>query len=240
MLTSQKIKLIKSLGLKKNRVKHGLFAVEGEKCVGEFIDSGWGIEALYATDQWSGVGAVRISEKELERISFLKSPNKVLALIKINSQLIDVQGEIVIALDGVSDPGNLGTIIRLADWFGVKHICCSSNVVDCFNPKVVQATMGSLSRVHLHYGNLKDMLTSLDDYELFCTVLDGPPTGTLRNFNKKVIVFGNESHGVSAEIQAICSYTVSIPKHVESKAESLNVAVACGICLSNSFSITVR
>lgn len=235
MLTSQQIKLIKSLGLKKNRVKHALFVVEGEKAVGEFLDSEWAIEALYATDQWSGVGAVCISEKELQRISFLKSPNKVLALIKMKPQLSNVQGNTVIALDGVSDPGNLGTIIRLADWFGVNHICCSSDVVDCYNPKVIQASMGSLARVDLHYGELNAMLSAMVDYDLFCTVLDGEPLSGLGASHKKVIIFGNESQGVSPEIQGICKHKVSIPKHKHSRAESLNVAMACGICLSSSF-----
>ena len=235
MLTNQKIKLIKSLGLKKNRQKHQLFVVEGQKGVDEFIRSGWEIDSLFATNEWLGSGADIISNKQLERISFLKSPNKVLALIKMKDELPPISGDTIIALDGVSDPGNLGTIIRLADWFGVAHICCSTDVVDSFNPKVVQATMGSLSRVHIHYAELSSLLSSLTNYQLFCTVLDGQPMKRLSESSKKVIVFGNESNGVSKNLQDQCDVLVSIPKHENSLAESLNVAMACGICLSSSF-----
>lgn len=232
MLTNQSIKLIRSLALKKNRNKHRLFVVEGEKGVNEFLNSEWEIEALYANNQWSGSGAIRISNNDLERMSSLKSPNKVLAVVKMKSSVSDIKGDTILALEGVSDPGNLGTIIRLADWFGVSHICCSPDVVDCFNPKVVQASMGSMARVDLHYHNLIEKLSKLKGYDIFSTVLDGEPISKLSKSSKKVILFGNESQGISTELLSISNYKVSIPKHTQSKAESLNVAIACGICLS--------
>lgn len=236
MLTNQDIKHIKSLGIKKNRVKHQLFVVEGPKGVQEFLDSDWQVDSVYASDQWFGKEAIPVTDKELERISFLQTPNKVLAVVKIPSSQFPIDGHTILALDGISDPGNLGTIIRLADWFGVKHICCSPNVVDCFNPKVVQATMGSLARVNLHYHPLVETLSSLNQYDLYGTVLNGKPFHSLSKSSKKVLVFGNESRGVSKDVLAMCHQKISIPKDQNSKAESLNVAMACGICLSAGFS----
>ena len=130
MLTNNRIKQIRSLSLKKNRKTEGLFIAEGEKIVNELVNSDFEIESIYATSEWEGSDATIISEKELSRISFLKTPNKVLAVVHIPSDSLKVSGETILALDGISDPGNLGTIIRLADWFGVEHILCSENSVD--------------------------------------------------------------------------------------------------------------
>ena len=148
MLSNQKIKFIRSLSLKKNRVENQMFIVEGEKNVDEFIRSEYEIESLYSTID-SYANSIKISNKELERISHLNTPNKVLALVKIPKYGINTFGNLVIALDKIQDPGNLGTIIRLCDWFGVKEIICSEDCVDQYNSNVVQASMGSLSRVKL-------------------------------------------------------------------------------------------
>ena len=142
MLTKNQIKLIRSLSIKKNRQKHGLFIVEGEKLVNEVLSSDWQVQEVYATKEWLGDNAIIISNNDLNRISSLKSPNKVLAIVKAKKSSLKIMSNTVLALDGIKDPGNLGTIIRIADWFGIKDILCSNDCVDYLNPKVVQSTMG--------------------------------------------------------------------------------------------------
>ena len=233
MLTKNKIKQIRSLSLKKNRKTEGLFIAEGEKIVDELINSDFEIESIYATSEWEGSEATIISEKELSRISFLKTPNKVLAVVHIPSENLKLSGETVLALDGISDPGNLGTIIRLADWFGVEHILCSENSVDYLNPKVVQSSMGSIYRVKVHYVDLNNDLKKYSDYSLYATVLDGDDFKEVKPSSKRILIFGNESKGVSESILDLEPTKISIPRAKYSKAESLNIAVACGIFLSN-------
>jgi len=233
MLTNTTIKQIRSLSLKKNRKTEGLFVAEGEKIVNELVDSDFDIQAIYATSDWSGENATIISEKELGRISTLKTPNKVLAVVKIPLENGRISGQTVLALDGVRDPGNLGTIIRLADWFGIEHILCSENSVDYLNPKVVQSSMGSISRVKVHYVNLAEEFRNYPDYSLFATVMDGTNFKEIKMPSKRILIFGNESMGISEAILDLEVEKISIPKAQHSKAESLNVAVACGIFLSN-------
>ncbi|MBL6663651.1 MAG: RNA methyltransferase [Flavobacteriales bacterium] len=232
MLTKNQIKLIRSLSLKKNRLKHGLFIVEGEKLVNEVLSSDWTVEAIYATKEWLGENAIIISNNDLSRISSLKTPNKVIAVVQIKKDSLDITGNTVLALDGVKDPGNLGTIIRLADWFGVKDIICSDDCVDYLNPKVVQSSMGSFTRVNLHYTSLIDAFKKYSDYKLFMTVLNGSPLSELTKDDKKIIVMGSESKGISKEILELTSEKITIPKSKSSKAESLNVSVAAAIILS--------
>jgi TrmH family RNA methyltransferase len=232
MLTKNKIKLIRSLSLKKNRQKHGLFIVEGEKIVNEVLSSDWDVECIYATKEWLGENAIIISNNDLSRISSLKTPNKVLAVVKIKKGYLDITSNTVLALDGVQDPGNLGTIIRLADWFGVEDIICSDDCVDYLNPKVVQSSMGSFTRVNLHYTRLMDAFKIYSDYKLFMTVLNGTPLIEMTNADKKIIVMGSESKGISNEILELTSEKITIPKSKSSMAESLNVSVAAAIILS--------
>ena len=147
MLTKNDIKLIKSLKYRKHRVENNLFIIEGLKIINEFINSDWEVKKIFLTndtDLKTNLNLNYISNSDLKRISFLKSPNKVLALVKIPKLIKNIKGKLIIALDGVQDPGNLGSIIRLADWFGVSNILCSKNCVDVYNPKVVQSTMGSI------------------------------------------------------------------------------------------------
>ena len=231
MLTKNQIKLIRSLYLKKNRQKHGLFIVEGEKLVNEVLSSDWEIEGIYATKEWLGENALIISNNDLVRISSLKTPNKVLAIVKINKGSLDITSNTVLALDGVKDPGNLGTIIRLADWFGVKDIICSDDCVDYLNPKVVQSSMGSFTRVNLHYTSLIDAFKKYSDYKLIMTVLNGTPLSEMKNIDKKIVVMGSESKGISKEILELTSEKITIPKSKFSKAESLNVSIAAAIIL---------
>lgn len=232
MLTKNQIKLIRSLSLKKNRQKHGLFIVEGEKLVNEVLSSDWEVEGIYATKEWLGENAIIISNNDLSRISSLKTPNKVLAVVKIKKGSLDITSNTVLALDGVKDPGNLGTIIRLADWFGVEDIICSDDCVDYLNPKVVQSSMGSFTRVNLHYTSLMDAFKKYSDYKLFMTVLNGTPLSEMTNADKKIVVMGSESKGISNEILELTSEKITIPKSKSSKAESLNVSVAAAIILS--------
>ena len=237
MLTKNQIKLIRSLSIKKNRKKLGLFAVEGEKLVNEVIKSDWQIHRIYATKEWMGKNAIIVSKTDLSRISSLKTPNKVLALVKIKKEFSNISCNTVLALDSVKDPGNLGTIIRLADWFGIENIICSDDCVDYLNPKVIQSSMGSFTRVNLHYTSLPNAFKKYSDYKLFITVLNGTPLKEMINEKKintvkKIIVLGNESKGVSKEILALKSEKITIPKSSISKAESLNVAAATAIILS--------
>ena len=232
MLTKNQIKLIRSLSLKKNRQKHGLFIVEGEKLVNEVLISDWEVEGIYATKEWLGENATIISNNDLSRISSLKTPNKVVAVVKIKKGTLDINSNTVLALDGIKDPGNLGTIIRLADWFGVEDIICSNDCVDYLNPKVVQSSMGSFTRVNLNYTSLMDAFKKYSDYKLLMTVLNGTPLSEMTNADKKIVVMGSESKGISNKILELTSDKITIPKSKSSKAESLNVSVAAAIILS--------
>lgn len=232
MLTKNQIKLIRSLSLKKNRQKHGLFIVEGEKLVNEVLSSEWEVEGIYATKEWLGENATIISNNDLSRISSLKTPNKVVAVVKIKKGTLDINSNTVLALDGIKDPGNLGTIIRLADWFGVEDIICSNDCVDYLNPKVVQSSMGSFTRVNLNYTSLMDAFKKYSDYKLLMTVLNGTPLSEMTNADKKIVVMGSESKGISNKILELTSDKITIPKSKSSKAESLNVSVAAAIILS--------
>tara|TARA_B110000003_G_scaffold68842_1_gene70066 strand:+ start:12048 stop:12752 length:705 start_codon:yes stop_codon:yes gene_type:complete len=234
MLTNQKIKFIRSLSLKKNRIENQLFVVEGEKNVNEFINSDFVIDSVYSIDD-SFKDSFKVSLKELDRISHLNSSNKVLAVVKMPNYDFAKYGNTVIALDTIQDPGNLGTIIRLCDWFGVKEILCSETCVDQYNSKVVQASMGSLSRVKLNYCDLQTELSLMKDYSIISMDMDGVDIKESVDVDKKVIVLGNEGNGISNEVLQLSNITMSINKSNNSKAESLNVANACAIALYQFF-----
>ena len=231
MLSRNQIKFIQSLKQKKFRLQYQLFVVEGEKLVNEFLNSDWEIEQIYATKEWEGE-SVEVTNKELERISSLKTPNKVLAIVKIPFEKSIISENLVLALDAVKDPGNLGTIIRLADWFGVQHIICSEDCVELYNPKVVQASMGSISRVQVQYVDLQSTLESMADYQVYAAVMDGKSIFSIEKLEKIIILMGSESHGVSQELLELTHQKITIPKSEKSQAESLNVANACGIILA--------
>lgn len=231
MLSKNQIKFIQSLKQKKFRIQHGLFVIEGEKIVNEFLNSDWEIEKIYATKDWDG-DAVQLTTKDLARISSLKTPNKVLALVKIPKSERIVSGDVVLALDGVKDPGNLGTIIRLADWFGVQSILCSEDCVELYNPKVVQSTMGSISRVNVQYVDLQSTLQEMKEYQVCAAVMDGENVFDISIPEKTILLMGSESHGVSQDLLELVHQKITVPKSENSKAESLNVANACGIVLA--------
>lgn len=234
MLTNQKIKFIRSLSIKKNRIENQLFVVEGEKNVNEFIYSDFLIDSIYSVDD-SFKDSIRVSPKELDRISHLNSSNKVLAVVKMAHYDFKKYGDTIIALDTIQDPGNLGTIIRLCDWFGINEILCSKDCVDQYNSKVVQASMGSLSRVKLNYCDLKSVLTSMKDYSIMSMAMEGDDIKDSIDIGKKIIVFGNEGNGISEPILQLSNKKITIKKSKNSKAESLNVANACAIALNRFF-----
>lgn len=235
MLSKNQIKLIRGLSQKKNRQQEGLFIVEGIKGISEFLKSDFKLKSLYTTMpifEAPSELVVAISEAYLKKISSLKNPNTALAIFEIpKPRQVSDQG-LVIALDDVRDPGNLGTIIRLCDWYGVKDLVCSLNTVDCFNSKVVQATMGSLTRVNVQYLDLNDYLES-SNTKVFGTFLDGENVYTSELPSEGVIVLGNEANGISETIESHVHRKITIPQFGEIKqTESLNVANATAILLS--------
>lgn len=235
-LSKNQIKLITSLKQKKYRLLHGFFVVEGIKTIKELLNSNIQLHSLYTTESSKDANfdqdEVLISETDLKRISFLTTPNKALAIFKIpTSQPIDTN-ELIVALDDIRDPGNLGTIIRLCDWFGIKDLVCSSETVDCFNPKVIQATMGSITRVNVTYVNLPLFLKKID-LPIFGTCMDGDNIYKKNLPKKGILILGNEANGMSAEINALVEEKLTIPRFGNIQAtESLNVATATAILLS--------
>lgn len=233
MITKSKLKLIKSLNRKKIREEHQLFIVEGYKSIRELLNSGLIAEDILivsGSHQLDDLEPEIISAKDMNILSNLKTAPGYLAVFKmIQKQELPKTGKII-ALDDVKDPGNLGTIIRLADWFGIEHIVCSNETVDVYNSKSVQATMASLARVQVHYTNIKEYLSN-SLLPIFPTVMGGTSIymGTLPE--QGIIIMGNESHGISEELLAIGT-PISIPQYGKlQNTESLNVAMATSVIL---------
>ncbi|MCL5130041.1 RNA methyltransferase [Algibacter sp. L4_22] len=234
MLSKSQIKLITSLKQKKYRQDLGFFVVEGVKTIKELLASSLKLHALYTTESFNidATDEVLISETDLKRISFLKTPNKALAVFEIPKQTpIETKG-LIVALDDVRDPGNLGTIIRLCDWFGIKQLVCSKATVDCFNPKVIQATMGSITRVNISYVDLETFLNDVDS-PIFGAFMDGENVYKKQLPQHGILVMGNEANGVSKDVEALITEKISIPRFGDLQAtESLNVAMATSILIS--------
>ena len=231
LLSKNKIKWIRSLRLKKNRDKEQLFVVEGEKMVQELLrDWADSVECICTTEEItnSAITAHHVDERTLKEVSALTTPNKYLAVVKI-PEFTDTSSTFVLAIDGVQDPGNMGTILRTADWFKVDKIVCSMETVDIFNPKVVQSSMGSTFRVPVEYCDLR---TYLGDSELpvYGALLEGKNVYALDLERKGILVMGNEGKGITEEIKSLIQHPIHIPRFGE--AESLNVAIATGILLS--------
>ena len=232
MLSKSHIKLIKSLSQKKFRQQEQLFVVEGIKGIKEFLNSSFKLHMLFSTESIFDAETILISDKELLKISSLKSPNRAVAVFNIPKKKNIESSGLIVALDDVRDPGNLGTIIRLCDWFGIKNLVCSNATVDCYNSKVVQATMGSLARIDIQY---VDLQAYLDVYEndIFGTFMDGKNIYTETLPENGIIVMGNEANGISEAIEKRVTNKLSIPRFGDLKAtESLNVATATAIVLS--------
>jgi len=241
MLSKSQISFIQSLQHKKFRREHGLFLVEGYKSVSEFINSAYQIEAIYYTPMIASkvlklsqkINSEEISLNILEKISTLKTPQDVIALVKIPAypdlNYTVFQKKFSLVLDGIQDPGNMGTIIRTADWFGINHIICSEDSVEVYNPKVVQATMGSLSRINVYYTDLTDIIPKLN-LPVFGALLDGENIYNTNFGTEGLLVMGNEGNGLRPEVKALVNMAITIPR--VGNAESLNVAIATAICCS--------
>ncbi len=245
MLTKSQVKYIQSLNDKKFRKEYGVFIAEGPKIINEILANST-IEpaALYATSEWwQQHKAVKnllplamfyeIEEQELERISLLSTPNQVVGIFKqpVFNSMVSLKNTITILLDGIQDPGNLGTIIRIADWFGVTQIVASKDSVDVYNPKVIQSTMGSIARVKIIYEDLGDFIRKHTDIILYASVLNGQTLSSFGKIKEGMLLVGNESKGISEELLKLATHHITIPRF--GQAESLNAAVATGIILSH-------
>ena len=239
MITKNQVKYIQSLGQKKCRDTEQVFIAEGPKLVNELLKAeNCRIVGLYAIKEWidtsrANVEVNEVSADELQKISQLTTGNQVLAIVKKIEWETEpvIKGNISLALDQIQDPGNMGTIVRLADWFGVKNIICSVDCVDVYNPKVVQASMGSITRVRVEYTDLSSWLKSNNDVPIYATTLNGKDITKMEKLTEGIIVIGNESKGISDEILELSHFQITIPGKGE--AESLNAAVATGIILSH-------
>ena len=234
-LSKNQLKTITSLNQKKYRTAHHLFVAEGTKIVAEFLNSNFELEQLFCVDNsiYKNLGEITdISEAELKKISALVTPNNVLALFKIPATTPSEKTGLIVALDEINDPGNLGAIIRLCDWFGVDQLVCSTNTVDCYNQKVVQSSMGSLARVSIIYTDLAAYLQN-SNLPKFAAVMDGENVYKSKLPENAVLVMGNEANGISDSILKLITNTISIPRFGALKqTESLNVATATAILLS--------
>ena len=258
MISKNQIKYVRQLEQKKFRKQEGLFIAEGHKVVGDLLRAGYIPKMLFATEKWlhenrllvltTAVTPTTVTDEELRRLSLQQHPQQVLALFPLPSSASVISSEVersalplgsskkslAIALDGVQDPGNLGTIIRIADWFGISTIICSDDTVDAWNPKVVQATMGSLARVNIIYTNLPEFLDTLPpDYPVYGTLLDGENIYTQPLTKEGLIVMGNEGNGISEAVRQRVNRRLLIPDfHDGDTADSLNVAIATAITCS--------
>lgn len=245
MLSRSQSKLIASLRLGKFRNEEGLFVVEGVKMVDELLVSSFDIKTIFATEAWIAgkhlppdrylVDIVEISEGDLEKISILNTPNQVLAVAFTKAyKTPGFSGdEWVLALDQIRDPGNMGTIIRTADWFGISRIVASIGTVDLWNPKVVQASMGSIFRMPVHYVELAGYLQETGKFApVYGAFMEGSPIDAIRLEKQGVMVIGNESHGISSQIEALVTHKITIPSALagnDGRAESLNASLATAI-----------
>lgn len=240
-MTKAEIQQLRALKDKRERDRERLFIAEGEKLVEEILDSHFVVRRVLTTDaKHKGANIELITKQEMERISQLTTPATMLAIVEQPNNRLSIDKlchKLVVALDGVQNPGNLGTIIRLADWFGVEEIICSRECADCYNPKVVQATMGAILRVRIHYvDNLSKLLHEARDMgmNIYGTLLDGNNIYHEKLDNKGIIVMGNEGRGVSDECRNMLTHKLLIPPFPADcpTSESLNVAMATGIILS--------
>lgn len=248
MISKNRLKYVRSLEMKKYRKAEGVFVAEGHKLVGDLLDV-FECKYLAATSEWlsanaawvdrqrrSGVEVDEVTDEELRRASFQETPQQVLAVFKQLTYEVDVnevaRKQLCLVLDDVQNPGNLGTIVRLADWFGIEHIFCSKGCADIYNPKTVQATMGGIARVQVHEADLPELLSRLDkDIPVYGTFLDGENIYGKELENRGLIVMGNEGKGVSKEVAAFVTERLYIPNYPEGRetSESLNVAIATAI-----------
>ena len=244
MISKNQLKLIHALEQKKQRKKQGLFLVQGEKNVAELFNSDFTLKQIFATSSYINKNSTLLSEQglvgitveateaELKKAGTLVSNNSVLAVVECKtSEVPSIRGnELILVLDQVGDPGNLGTIIRVADWYGIKQIICSPDCADFYNPKVIAATMGSFARVKISHANLTEYLSEQTS-PVYGAFLEGENIHQTPLSSSAFIVMGSESHGISAEVEKLVTDKITIPNF--GQAESLNVAMATGIILDN-------
>jgi len=236
-MTKADIQLVRALADKRGRTEHGLFVAEGEKLIGELRTSHLGVRKIFALEGlFSGPEVEVVGTKEMERLSLLKTASNSLALVEIPHYGLDMRalaGRLTLALDDVQNPGNLGTIVRLADWFGIGHVVCSPGTADCFNPKVVQATMGAITRVKVHYTDLAAFLGSVAERNrpVYGTFLEGENLYDAPLAETGVVVMGNEGRGVTPEVARMVTRRLFIPPYPADRrgSESLNVAIATAV-----------
>jgi len=239
MLSKNKLKYIRSLKDKKYRSKYGVFIAEGNKMVSELLTTmkcqllAATREFLIAADTSTAEEVIEITESELSQISFLKNPQQAFGIFyqPANDDQVNISGQLILALDGIQDPGNMGTIVRLADWYGIKHIFCSPDTADIYNPKVVQATMGAIARVNIHYIDLGSFLNANKDIPVYGTLLSGMNIYDQEITPNGIIVMGNEGNGIRPDIEKYINRRLLIPNYPPDRktSESLNVAIATAI-----------
>ena len=241
MLSKSQISFVNALHQKKFRKEHHLFIVEGVKSITEFLDSDYTVNTIYYTPSFEPkldklpekVKLIEVTEAELKKISSLSTPQDALAVVEMparqNPEPENFRGKTTLVLDGIQDPGNLGTIIRTADWFGFREIICSEDTVEAYNPKVVQATMGSLSRMRVYYTQLDKFLETAG-LPVFGALLDGRPIYEVDFGQQGFVVLGNEGNGISEKVRNKITIPVTIPRF--GNAESLNVAISAAIFCS--------
>jgi TrmH family RNA methyltransferase len=240
MLVKSRVKYIQSLGQKRQRDIEGVFMAEGPKIVAELLASAKAlIQQMFATKEWlqqhsqglNGIEAIEVSEDELGKISQLATPNQVIAIVRqFDSPSFTAKDTVTLVLDTIQDPGNLGTIIRIADWFGIGQIVCSKDCADLYNPKVVQSTMGSVARVKVIYTDLAEWIAG-QNVPVYAAALEGQDISTIKKIKEGILIVGNESKGISPDVMKLAKERITIVRKGE--AESLNAAVATGIILSH-------
>lgn len=238
MLTNSEVKYIQSLSQKKFREKEKLFVVEGVKMAQEVLESNFNVHSIYATKEWAlnktELDVNVIDEAQLKRISSLNTPNEVLIVVKQKTEpeKFQFKNNITLLLDGIQDPGNFGTIIRTVDWFGVNQIIASTDSVELYNSKVIQATMGSLFRVNVQYKNLPEIMNA-ENLPVYGALLEGKSVYEMSKITEGFLIVGNESKGIRESVISKITHPITIPR--KGKAESLNVAMATGIILSHLY-----
>ena len=232
MITKKELKWVCDLQNKKKRHEEKAFVVEGKKSIEAFLAAGFHPKVIYGTISTPSFSVETVNEPTMKRMSSLKNSSPFLAVFPIpTSSALPIQ-ERLLVVDQLTDPGNLGTIIRLCDWFGINHLLCSPQTVDCYNPKVVQATMGSLSRVKVHYVDLVNFFQQ-NRLPVFGTYLKGDSIYTLELPTAAILVLGSEAHGISEELSSFMTNKITIPRKSNEGPESLNVATAAAICLGH-------
>ena len=241
MVTKNELKRLRSLQQKKFRQEYRMFVVEGTKSVLELLESGWEVEGLYATAAWMEAhpelnppNLQIVSEKECEMASGLQTPPGIMACARFREGEEDFRSQPLpsrlLILDGIRDCGNLGTILRTADWFGFTHVFCSEDTAELYNPKTIQASMGSFTRVRLHYTKLPEFISSLpEEYRIYGTFMEGQDLRGTEFPQHAAVVIGNEAHGISPEVERMVTERISIVRLADHPVDSLNAATATAI-----------